>query len=151
MNCSTRTSDAFAKCLLLAAALGLHGAAPAADVDASPYDGAWRVTLTCPPHNEDEDAKGYVHEFPALVKTGILQGTHGAEGQPGWHFLSGPIGPDGVAQLTLQGIVNNAEYSVGHAFRGKPYVYRVRARFDATSGVGQRIGKRHCEFRFRRV
>jgi hypothetical protein len=140
------------KLLVAALLVGLHSVSPAAaDESASPYDGKWSVVLTCPPHNEDEDAKGYVHRFPAEVKAGVMQGTHAAEGEPGWHFLSGPIEKDGTAHLTLQGIVNNADYSVGHAYRGKPYVYRVRAKFEATSGVGQRVGKRRCEFQFRRV
>lgn len=139
------------KRLFLALLVGWHGVAPAAGDDATPYDGKWNVTLTCPPHNEDEDAKGYVHHFPAEVKAGMIQGTHAAEGQPGWHFLSGPIGKDGSASLTLQGIVNNADYAVGHGFRGKPYVYRVRAKFESNSGVGQRVGKRRCDFQFRRA
>ncbi len=128
-----------------------HGVAAAAGTETSPFDGTWSVTLTCPPHNEDEDAKGYTHRFPAELKAGAIEGTHATEGEPGWHFLSGPIGKDGSASLTLQGIVSNSAYSVNHAHRGKPYVYRVRAKFEPTSGVGQRIGKRKCEFQFRRV
>ena len=134
-----------------AALLGSHHVALAAGADSPPFDGMWSVTLTCPAHNEDEDAKGYVHRFPAEVKDGVLRGTHATEGQPGWHFLSGTIGQDGTASLKLEGIVNNAEYSVNHAHRGKPYVYRVRAKFEPSSGVGQRVGKRKCEFQFRRV
>lgn len=128
-----------------------HAGAFAADEGASAFDGLWNVTLTCPPHSDDEDAKGYVHRFPAEVKDGVLRGTHATEGEPGWHFLSGTVGKDGAASLTLEGIVSNADYSVNHAARGKPYVYRVRARFEPSSGVGQRVGKRKCEFRFARV
>ncbi len=43
--------------------MGQHLVTPAADADTSPFDGMWSVTLTCPPHNEDEDAKGYFHQF----------------------------------------------------------------------------------------
>lgn len=124
-------------------------AAQAAE-EASAFDGRWDVTLTCPPHNEDEDAKGYVHRFPAEVKGGVFRGTHGAEGEPSWHLLTGSIAPDGRAALQLDGIVGNPDYAVGQAFRGKPYSYRVRATFEATSGSGQRIGKRKCDFRFQR-
>ncbi len=128
-----------------------HGLASAADGDASPYDGKWNVTLTCPPLHDDEDAKGYVHRFPGEIRSGVLSATHGKEGEPGWHFLSGPIGGDGTAELTLHGLVNNPEYAIHHAQRGKPYVYRVRARFEGSSGVGRRIGKRQCEFLFQRA
>jgi hypothetical protein len=34
------------------------------------FDGAWTVTLTCPPHNDAEGTKGYTHVFPAEVKYG---------------------------------------------------------------------------------
>ena len=138
--------------LILAAALaGAPLGALAANEEASAFDGAWNVTLTCPPHSDDEDAKGYVHRFPAEVRNGVFRGTHAAEGEPGSRFLSGTIGKDGAANLSLEGIVSNADYSVNHAARGKPYVYRVRARFEPASGIGQRVGKRKCEFRFARV
>ncbi len=123
--------------------------ARAAD-EASAFDGLWNVTLTCPPHNENEDAKGYVHRFPAEVKGGVFRGTHGTEGEPSWHLLTGNIAADGRAALQLDGIVNNPDYAVGKAYRGKPYSYRVRARFEAGSGTGQRIGKRQCDFKFQR-
>ena len=140
-------------CYLFVAAafLASHCVALAADEDTSRFDGTWSVTLTCPSYHEDEDAKGYVHRFPAAVKAGVLRGTHATAGQPGWHFLSGPIAQDGVASLTLEGIVNSAEGAVNQAYRGKPYAYRVRARFEQTSGIGQRVGKRKCEFQFQRV
>jgi hypothetical protein len=57
---------------------------------------------------------------------------------------------DGRAALQLDGIVGNPDYAVGRAFRGTPYSYCVRAAFAATSGSGQRIGKRKCDFRFQR-
>ena len=137
---------------LLSAALAVAvGPAPAVAADATPFDGAWNVTLTCPPHNEDEDAKGYVHRFAGEVRNGEFRATHATEGEPGWHFLSGTIAPDGSAMLKLDGIVNNPDYAVNKAFRGKPYSYRVRARFEASGGSGQRVGKRKCDFQFKRA
>ena len=121
----------------------------AADVG-NPFDGRWDVTLTCPPHHEEDDAKGYVHRFPAEVKSSVLRGTHGSEGQPSWHLLTGPIGADGAAQLEFEGIVNNPAYAINNAQRGKPYSYRVRARFGANEGTGSRVGKRKCQFLFTR-
>lgn len=117
---------------------------------ASPYDGRWNVAMTCPPHPDDNDTKGYTHRFPADVKNGELSGTHGVEGEPGWHFLRGPIRADGSATLRLDGIVNNADYAINKSQRGKQYSYRVKAQFEANSGSGQRLTGRVCEFRFTR-
>jgi hypothetical protein len=136
--------------LVTAALLGTWLGSPAAAQSATPFDGLWNVTLTCPPHDDDEDAKGYVHRFPAQITSGEFRATHATEGQPGWHLLTGTIAQDGSANLTLEGIVNNPNYALNHAFRGKPYVYRVRAKFEASSGTGRRMGKRRCDFDFKR-
>jgi hypothetical protein len=136
--------------LLAEVLLGVGPAALAAGENPAPFDGLWNVTLTCPPHNDDEDAKGYVHRFPAEVKASEFRGTHAGEGQPGWHLLTGTIAQDGNANLTLEGIVNNPNYAVNHAFRGKPYSYRVRAKFEASTGSGHRVGKHKCDFEFKR-
>lgn len=117
----------------------------------APFDGTWDVVLTCPPHNDsDDDAKGYVHRFEGTVREGRLQATHGTRDQPGWHFVHGTIQPDGSATLRVDGVVNNAKYAIKDAQRGKVYSYRVKARFDATRGIGQRLTGRVCEFAFSR-
>ncbi|MEP7297748.1 MAG: hypothetical protein ABI702_16310 [Burkholderiales bacterium] len=116
----------------------------------TPFDGAWQVTLTCPPHPDDEDTKGYTHRFPAEVVDGELSATHGTEGEPGWHHLRGRIKPDGSAALRLDGIVNNEKYAINKAQRGKQYTYRVKAQFEPTSGSGQRLTGRVCQFSFAR-
>jgi hypothetical protein len=138
----------FLAVVMSAAACTAH--AQAASETPSPFDGAWDVTLTCPAHHEDDDAKGYTHRFPAEIRNGVFRGTHGTEGQPSWHLLTGTLAPDGSAMLKLDGIVNNPAYAINDAQRGKPYTYRVRAAFEPTSGTGQRLGKRKCEFRFQR-
>ncbi|MEO8310438.1 MAG: hypothetical protein ABI520_04625 [Caldimonas sp.] len=115
------------------------------------FDGTWNVVMTCPPHDDaDDDAKGYTHRFQAEVSKGRIQGTHGKEGEPGWHFLHGRIDKSGSAALRLDGIVNNPKYAINHAQRGKEYSYRIKAQFDEGSGVGQRLTGRACEFRFTR-
>jgi len=116
----------------------------------SNFDGAWNVTLTCPPHNEDDEAKGYTHRFPGQVTNGQLRAVHGVEGEPGWHLLTGTIAPDGSATLRLEGIVNNPDHAINHAQRGKAYKYRVKALFEQSSGSGQRLTGRLCQFRFSR-
>ena len=135
---------------LIAASL-VSMAAVAAHAQPLKFDGAWNVTMTCPPHNaDDDDARGYTHRFAAAVQKGRIQGTHGTEGEPGWHFLHGKINDDGSATLRLDGIVNNTKYAINDAARGKEYTYRVKAQFDATGGVGQRLTGRTCEFKFTR-
>ena len=130
------------------AALGL-ATAQAAEAPTA-FDGQWDATLICPPHNEDDDAKGYTHRFPAEIRNGFIKGVYGTEGQPGWHTLSGPIAPDGSAMLKLDGIVSRPDYAINQAWSGKAYTYRVRARFEANSGSGQRLGQRKCDFVFAR-
>jgi len=139
-------------CAFVVASMAIAPSATvSAGAGASAFDGRWDVTLTCPPLlDEDDDAKGYVQHFQAEIKDGILRGTHGTEGQPSWHLLTGTVPPDGNAMLRLDGIVKNADYAVNHAERGKSYTYRVRAKFEQSSGSGQRVGKRKCEFRFKR-
>ena len=146
MHSSRSVTHAF----LLALALALVGAS-AAQAQQSRFDGAWNVTMTCPAHNAaDDDAKGYTHRFAADVQKGHIRGTHGKEGEPGWHFLHGKINEDGSARLRLDGIVNNPKYAINDAERGKEYSYRVKAQFEAGSGTGQRLTGRTCDFKFTR-
>ena len=114
------------------------------------FDGAWNVTLVCPPHSGDDDAKGYTHRFRGEVTDGRMRAVHGAEGEPGWHLVTGTIGADGAATLRVDGIVNNEKYAINKAQRGKLYSYRVKARFDAKEGLGERLTGRSCTFRFER-
>ena len=130
--------------------VALGPGAPAA-AEPSAFDGTWDVTLTCPPLRDDaDDAKGYTQRFSGQVKDGMLRATHGVEGQPSWQLLTGEIPPDGKAMLTIEGIVKSADYAVNHAPRGKSYTFRVRATFEGSHGSGVRLGKRKCEFDFRR-
>jgi hypothetical protein len=133
------------------ATITLVGSPAFAQAQARPFDGAWNVTMTCPPHNEaDDDAKGYTHRFVAEVQKSRMRGTHGKAGEPGWHFLHGKINDDGSATLRLDGIVNNPRFAINDAQRGKEYTYRIMAQFEPGSGAGQRLTGRACEFRFTR-
>lgn len=137
--------------LALALAFGSVVSAQALAADPpSKFDGAWKVTLSCPPHSGDDDAKGYTHHFPGEVANGRLRAVHGAEGEPGWHLLTGTIAEDGSATLRLEGIVNNPKYAINGAQQGKAYKYRVKAQFEAASGSGERLTGRTCHFAFAR-
>jgi hypothetical protein len=137
--------------LIALAAVSLLALPGSAKAEPSRFDGPWRVTMTCPPHDDaDDDAKGYTHQWSGEVVEGQLSATHGTEGQPGWHFLRGKISPNGDAALRLDGIVNNPKYAINDAPKGKPYTYRVKAHFDGSEGTGQRLTGRVCVFRFAR-
>ena len=133
--------------VLAVAALAAPGIAAA---QATGFDGAWKVTLACPPHNDDDDAKGYTHRFPGEVTNGQMRAVHGKEGEPGWHLVTGRIAADGSATLQVDGIVNNEKYAINKAQRGKVYKYRVKAQFDTSSGSGERLTGRVCHFTFAR-
>lgn len=136
---------------LLLAAANMTISFNAIAADGISVDGDWDVMLSCPAVRDDDDnAGGYVHRFTAHVKDRVLRGTHGEEGQPNWHLLTGTIAADGRAELKLEGIVANPKNAVNNAYRGKPYSYRVRASFSATAGTGQRVGRRKCTFDFSR-
>jgi len=133
-------------CTLAAALLVPSFALP----QASKFDGKWNVTLTCPATNEAGGAKGYTFSFSAEVKDGDLLGVYGREGELGSQRLSGHISNDGSADLRLDGIVGDPDYAINKSPTGKAFTYRVRARFEQSSGTGQRTSGRICEFRFSR-
>ena len=132
------------------AAAAASALATSAAAQATPFDGAWNVTIACPPHSGDDDAKGYTHRFRGEVTNGQLRAVHGSEGEPGWHLVTGRIAPDGSATLQVDGIVNNEKYAINNAQRGKAYKYKVKAQFDATRGSGERLTGRVCHFTFGR-
>ena len=124
----------------------------AAHAQQSKFDGTWSVVMVCPPHSSaKDDAKGYTHRFSAEVLNSRLKGTHGKEGEPGWHFLHGKINADGSASLRLDGIVNTPTHAINEAPQGKEYTYGIKAQFDATAGEGQRLTGRICQFKFSRM
>ena len=141
-NHSMKLSAPILAVALLAPSLGL--------AQATRFDGKWNVTLTCPPTNDADGAKGYTHMFPAEVKDGYLVGMYGKEGELGSQRLSGQISNDGSAELRLDGIVSNPDYAIGKSPTGKAFTYRVRAKFEQSSGTGQRTSGRTCDFRFSR-
>lgn len=130
--------------------VGLLLACAGVQAQSTRFDGAWRVTLVCPAHSGKDDAKGYTHRFSGQVVNGELSATHGTEGEPGWHFLHGPISENGEANLRLTGVVNNPDYAINKAHQGKRYTYRVKARFTDTGGSGERVTGRVCTFTFDR-
>lgn len=146
--CSNTIAIRVLSALTITIAIGTYPATAAEAPTA--FDGLWEVTLVCPPHNEQDDAKGYTRHFPAEIKSGVFRGLYGTEGQPGSHLLTGTLAPDGKAMLRLDGVISRADYAINQAQAGKAHTYRVRAQFAATTGSGQRMGQRKCDFLFAR-
>jgi hypothetical protein len=109
------------------------------------FDGAWNVTVECPPHG---NAGGYTYRFVAHVKDGVLHGSYNAEGASDSLALDGTIGPDGAATLHARGLTGNPDKVVGRRTRGTRYEYPVKARFEGTRGSGHRTQARPCDLTF---
>ena len=119
-------------------------AAPA--LAASPFDGAWAVTLVCP--QAVDGAFGYTYRFGATVTDGVLHGENGTRGMPSWLALDGRIQPDGTALLSAEGLTGTPEYAVGRVPKMTSYRYRATARFSGTRGTGSRTEVRPCTLDF---
>lgn len=130
----------------LAAALGAAAPALAAP---SPFDGAWKVTLSCPA-SEDGKALGYAYEFLADVADGDLHGERGKPDEPGWLRLEGPIAADGSANLTAEGLTNNPNYALYNVRKSTRFKRLVQARFERDKGSGTWTTVRTCTFSFTR-
>ena len=102
--------------------------------------------MTRPPHACDDDAKGDTRRLAGEVGQGELRAVPGAEGEPGWHPVTGTIAEDASGR----GIIGNAAEAIDGAQRGKAYKYRVKSRFEPTSGGGERLIDRACRFAFAR-
>jgi hypothetical protein len=111
------------------------------------FDGVWDTVLSCANSN---GALGYVFDFPATVKDGILHGEKGIKGQPGWLQLDGKIGDDGTASILATGRVGAAPFAVGQRPAGTEYGYNIRAKFSDDSGQGSRVEGRPCSVTFTR-
>ena len=115
---------------------------------ASPFDGTWAVSETCPP--TAQDIMGYAWSYPAVIHNGTLTAQYQADNGGGSIRLQGRVGPDGSAVFNAAGTVGHAEYAVGHLGHGTPYLFHVRASFSGTNGTGTRMEQRQCDFTFTR-
>jgi len=114
--------------------------------DLGRFDGAWNVTVQCPPHGA---ATGYTIRLLAQVKDGTLAAQQGGVGQPGSLTLSGKIQPDGKASIDASGMVGDTRTAGNRLTLGAPYAYRVDAMFDGARGVGNRTDDiRPCSLTF---
>lgn len=121
---------------------------PAEAAPSQLFDGNWDVSIHCPDH--ESGASGYVLDFTAKVRNGMLRGERGNPGEPGWISLSGEIGADGNAELMARGLTNDPKYTVNHSRQGAEYNYPVKAVFQGARGTGKRQKLRVCDLSFNR-
>jgi hypothetical protein len=107
------------------------------------FDGAWQATISCP---MAAGAQGYVFQFAARVKDRVFHGQQGVDDTPGWLSVDGIIQLDGSAELYAHGLTNTSAYTVGNVPSGSPVGYHILARFNGSSGAGNRVELRPCKF-----
>jgi hypothetical protein len=101
------------------------------------FDGSWQSTIACP---GARGAGGYTIELAAEVKDAVFHAERGAEGMPNRLTVDGTIQPDGSAELLARGL------TVARDRPGSPYSYRILAKFDKSTGTGNRLELRPCTF-----
>jgi len=105
------------------------------------FDGVWQTTLSC---TNFDGALGFSFRFPSTVKNGLLHGEKGTPHEAGWLQIDGPLNPDGMADLYVEGLVGAAPFAVGRRPAGTSYGYHVAARFQSERAEGHRVEGRPC-------
>jgi Caspase domain len=118
---------------------------PARTLDAVRFDGTWKVSIECPPH---QGGAGYLMQFLAEVKDGVLAGQFGSMGQPNSLTLTGKIQPDGKASVDARGMTGDPKFTLNRASPGSPYSYRANVQFDGARGSGTKTQIRPCSLTF---
>jgi hypothetical protein len=108
------------------------------------FDGQWSVTVNAHGYNNPDGSTtaGWIINFPAEVKNGVLHGEYGTRGAPAWYELDGTIEANGTANLKTNGISKVPEHGEKHLRPGTPYHYQVMAHFDGRHGSGKSVGPR---------
>jgi hypothetical protein len=119
---------------------------PFTSLHAASFDGAWSVLQVC--DSTQEGAQRYTWRYDATVKHGHLAGQYRSKGQSPSLTLEGQVKPDGSASLIAEGISASSDYNVGSAPPQRRISFRVIAKFEATVGMGNRVGVRGCKFTF---
>lgn len=112
------------------------------------FDGEWSVRLDCPSNTESSGAKGYIFDFTAHVKSGVIKAQHGEEGKPASLTLDGTILDTGDAIIYAHGYTGSPEFTIKRPPKGSGYSYKIKAHFNETSGIGTRVEGRACTITF---
>ncbi|MBV8961853.1 MAG: hypothetical protein JOY97_02050 [Hyphomicrobiales bacterium] len=116
---------------------------------AGDFDGTWQVAVDCA--SSPDGAKGYRWVFPATVRNGQFIGLYKEPNSVPSGRLSGRIGPDGSALLTMTGRTGDPAYAINRVAGGSPIRYSITARFSGNSGSGTRNEQRSCSAVFTRT
>jgi len=114
--------------------------APAQDAPPNPFDGRWATTVSC--------KAGTAYQFVTEVRDGILHGSSGTEGEPGYFQIDGKITPGGLGHVYAKGLARKGTISGRDVAPGTEYKYYAQAKFERATGSGSRVGGSPCEFKF---
>ena len=123
-------------------------ASPAPASAAGAFDGSWQVAVDCAA--SPDGAKGYRWVFSATVRDGQFIGLYNAPNSVPSGRLTGRIGQDGSAVLTMTGRAGDPGHNLNHAPGGTPIHYSVTAHFSGGGGSGSRNEQRSCGLVFTR-
>ena len=118
---------------------------------ASSYDGSWKVDVDCPASAKNKGAREVKFSFKAQVVDGEFLGGVRTLPEPGSMLVKGKIDDKGEALLRVEGYHKDPENNVIRAAVGTIYTYSVRSHFDDTSGKGERILGRDCNYKFTKI
>ena len=113
---------------------------------AQSLEGQWTVLQVC--EATQEGARGYTWRYSARVVDGHFVGQFREKGQSPSMTLEGRIKADGTASLSARGISGSAEFNQKFATTATPISFEVIAKFAGTTGTGERVGSRACNFTF---
>ena len=104
-------------------------------LDAARFDGTWKVTVECPPH---QSAAGYTQRFSAEVKDGVLTGQFGTHRAAELADAQRQDrSPDGKASIDARGVTGDPKFTVEPLEPGlRPTPYRADVQFDGARGSG---------------
>ena len=113
---------------------------------AESFDGTWSAVVVCA---DVGDVKGYTWRFPVNVRAGQLLGRFVNPSDPlNSGTLSGKIGQNGNALLSMHGLTGKPVYSLAHVAAHRNFDYTASVQFNGASGTGQRVGQRPCDLSF---
>jgi hypothetical protein len=123
-------------------------AAPAAAQTPTRFDGSWDVSVVCPATTDG--VAGFTLRLVAQVQAGQLLGEFDGGAQGGRMRIEGPVRPDGVASLRVEGVTADPGRAPGRPSRATAYRYPAEARFIGSSGTGRGTDQRRCDLTFHR-